>query len=241
MAYFSVEENEDVRGLGSLGCGGQCRCGPCAERQAGRATLAEWYVRDEDEPSPPAPPDKAPPPQSAIGEPPPRLVLQPPSLFQRDPLPPLARRMQGVLTRGLPPLTLRPPFQPAPPPRRPDLFRLSPEFQREITEKWERERRNRELTSPPPPSPQRASLSQAIDRYIDENLNRLMSDLGVPPGLRGPIRNLTRTAFGRGTTEALDSWLGQTRLDGEVKKAIGASVREAMRQIGVTPNLTIRF
>src|SRR5262245_24136409 len=127
MAYFSF--NEDFQGWGSS-CGGQCQCGPCRQRHSGRAALAEWYERDEDEPDAPPPPTKAPAPQPAIGEPPPpRLVLQPPRLLQNDPTPPLVRRMQGVLTPGLTPPTLRPPFQPTLPPRPPDLFRLSPEFQ----------------------------------------------------------------------------------------------------------------
>jgi len=69
MAYFSF--NEDFQRLGSFGCGEQCRCGPCSQRQAGRASLAEWYVRDEDEPGDPAGP---PPPRAnnrpAFGEPP---------------------------------------------------------------------------------------------------------------------------------------------------------------------------
>jgi hypothetical protein len=69
MAYFSF--NEDFQRLGSFGCGEQCRCGPCSQRHSGRASLAEWYVRDEDEPGDPAGP---PPPRAnnrpAFGEPP---------------------------------------------------------------------------------------------------------------------------------------------------------------------------
>jgi len=239
MAYFS--SNEDFQHLGSPGCGEQCRCGPCS----GRAALAEWYVRDEDEPETPDSPPPTPPQANnrpTIGEPPPpRLILQPPRLLQRDPRPPLVRRMQGVLTRGLPPLTLRPPFQPTPPMRPPDLFRLSPEFRREMTEKWGRERRNRELTAPPPLPPQRRSLSEAIDRYIDERLNRVMNTLRAPQGLRGAIREVARTAIGRGTMELLDRSLAQTRLSGEAKEAIRESVRAAMRQIHVSPQFTHRF
>src|SRR5262249_46509722 len=175
------------------------------------------------------------------GAPPPRCVLQPPRLLRRDPTPPLVRRMQGVLTRGLPPLTLRPPFQPTPPMRPPDLFRLSPEFRREVTEKWGRERRNRELTAPPPLPPQRRSLSEAIDRYIDEKLNRVMDNLRAPQALRGAIREVARTAIGHGTMDLLDRSLAQTRLSGEAKEAIRESVRAAMRQIQVSPQFTHRF
>src|SRR5215813_11244851 len=237
MAYFS--HYEDLQGLGSS-CGGQCQCGPCRQHHSGRAALAEWYERDEDEPEPPREP-----PQPAMGEiPPPRLVLQPPRLLENDPTPPLVRRMQGVLTQGLTPPTLQPPFQPTPPtlqppfqptppPRPPDLFRLSPEFRRELFLKGERERWNRELFSPPPPPPPRMTLQEAIDRYLDNSLNRLMSDLRIPPGLRDPIRNAARAAIGRGAEELLDRSLTQTGLRGEAKEAIEASVRAAMRQIRV--------
>jgi hypothetical protein len=229
MAYFSL--NEDFQRFGSS-CGGQCQCGPCAQRQAGRVSLAEWYVSDEDKPAPHANPSA--PPQPAIGEPlPPRLVLQPPRLLQSDPTPASVRRMQGVLTPGLTPPTLRPPFQPKPPPRPPDLFRISPEFQRELIEKWERERRNRELFSPPPPPPRRMTLQEAIDRFLNNSLNRLMSDLRIPPGLRNPIRNAARAAIGRGAMELLNRSLTQMRLSSEAKEAIGSSVRAAMRQIRV--------
>ena len=78
MAYFSF--NEDFQGMGSLGCGGSCGRQPCAQCQAGRASLGEWYKRDEDEPYYPA----GPPPRAnyrpAIGEPPPQgppPVLEP--------------------------------------------------------------------------------------------------------------------------------------------------------------------
>ena len=134
---------------------------------------------------------------------------------------------------GEPPPTLRPPFQPLPPPSPPDLFRLSPEFQRQLIEKWDRERRDREMFSPTPPPPQRMTLQEEIDRFLDNNLNRLMSDLRIPPGLRGPIRNAARTAIGRGAEELLDRALTQMRLSGEAKEAVGASVRAAMRQIRV--------
>ncbi len=249
MAYFSF--SEDFQHLGSPCCGGQCRCSPCAQRRLGHSALAEWYERDEDEPATPATNIKPSPPPprannrrgSAVGEPPPgpmpQLVLQPPSLLQPDPTPPLVRRMQGVLSRGLPPLTLRPPFRPtpgagiAPPPRPPDLFRLSPQFQRELMEKWESERRNRELFSPPPPPPQRPSLGDAIRRYLDNNLNRLMSDLRIPQSLRGPIRNAARDAIGRGATEALNRALTGMGVGDEAREAIGASVRAAIEQIRV--------
>jgi hypothetical protein len=77
------------------------------------------------------------------------------------------------------------------------------------------------------------TLQEAIDRYLDNNLNRLMSDLRIPPGVRGPIRNAARAAISRGAEELLDGALTQLRLSGEAKEAVGASVRAAMRQIRV--------
>jgi hypothetical protein len=136
------------------------------------------------------------------------------------------------MSRGLTPPTLHPPFQPPPPPRPPDLFRLSPEFQRELIEKWERERKNRELTTPLPPV-QRLSLADVIRRYLDNNLDRLMSDLRVPRSLRGRIRNAARDAIGRGATEALTRALTQMGVGGRAGEAIISSVRAAMEQIRV--------
>jgi hypothetical protein len=102
-----------------------------------------------------------------------------------------------------------------------------------MIEKWERERRNRELTSPPPPPLQRPSLGDAIRRYLDNNLDRLMSDLRIPQSLRGHIRNAARDAIGRGATEALNQALTRMRVGGEAREAISASVRAAMEQIRV--------
>jgi hypothetical protein len=77
------------------------------------------------------------------------------------------------------------------------------------------------------------TLQEAIDRFLDDNLNRLMIDLRIPPGLRDPIRNAARTAISRGAEESLDRALTQMRLSGEAKEAIGTSVRAALRQIRV--------
>jgi hypothetical protein len=239
MGYISF--GEDFQTVGAFGCGGNCRCAPCASRRLGNYGLAEWYEEDDD-------PDPAPSPRRAansrggatMGEPPQRLVLQPPSLLQRDPTPPWQRRLQGTLTRGLPPLTLRPPFQTGPgagqsppPPRLPDLLTLPPRYRRELWERWERERRNRELFSPPPPPPPRTSLGEAIRNYLDGQLNRLMDGLRIPQPLRGPIRNAARDAIGRGATEALDRALTGAGVGGEAREAITTSVRAAIEQIRV--------
>jgi len=218
MAYISV--NGDFQGLGGSSCGGQCQCGPCRERHSGHSALAQWYERDEEElpPTKSAPQSRSRNPQSAIGDPPPA---------------PWARRMEEALGPGLTPPTMLPPFQPTPPPRPPDLFKLSPELQRQLIEKWERERRDRGMFGPLPAPPQPMTLQEAIDRFLNNNLNRLMGDLRIPPPLRDPIRNAARAAIGRGAEELLDRSLTQMGLSGEAKEAIGASVRAAMRQIRV--------
>jgi hypothetical protein len=92
----------------------------------------------------------------------------------------------------------------------------------------ERERRIRELTAPTPPA-QRLSLGDAIRRYLDNNLDRLMSDLRVPRSLRGHIRD----AIGRGATEALNHALTQMAIGGKAREAIISSVRAAIGQVRV--------
>jgi hypothetical protein len=109
---------------------------------------------------------------------------------------------------------------------------LSPEFQRELIEKWERARRIRELTAPTPPA-QRLSLGDAIRRHLDNNLDRLMSDLRVPRSLRGHIRYAARDAIGRGATEALNHALTQMAIGGKAREAIISSVRAAIGQVRV--------
>lgn len=238
MGYISL--GEDFQPMGTVGCGGNCRCGPCSARRLGNYGLAEWYEED-DEPDPPASqPATNRRGGSAMGEAPQRLVLQTPSLLQRDPTPPWQRRLRGVMSQGL---TLRPPFQPPfqstpgagtipQPPRRIDLT-LPPRYRQELWERWERERRNREMFSPMPPPPPRRSLGDAIRNYIDGQLNTLMERVGVPRQLRGVIRNGARDAIGRGAIEALDRALTGARVSGEGREAIINSVRAAMEQIQV--------
>jgi hypothetical protein len=230
MAYIS--SSEEIQTPTSLGCCAQCQCG----RQApGSSALSQWYERDE---GPPHPVNAAPSnnrPGSSIGEyaqlpDPPRLVLQTPGLWEPDPTPPLLRRLRGILTRDMPPLTLGPI---APPIDRRDLFRLSPEFQRGLQEKWDRERKARELFRPLPPPPPTMPLSEAIERFLNHQLDRLLIDLRVPPGIRGHIRDAARAAIGRGAEELLDRSLTQTKLSPNAREAIKSSVRAAMQHIRV--------
>ncbi|MBL8188416.1 MAG: hypothetical protein JNK38_10435 [Acidobacteria bacterium] len=232
MGYISA--GEDFQMAGAFGCGGNCGCAPCAARRLGNHELAEWYEEEEEEPHPPARPATGNRGGSAMGEPPQRLVLQTPSLLQRDPTPPWQRRLQNVMSQGL---TLRPPFQSPgtgmpPPPRRLDLS-LSPRFQQELWEKWERERRNREMFAPMPPPPPTRSLGQAIRTYIDGQLNSLMDRLGIPQPVRGVIRSGVRDAIGRGAIELLDRTLTSAGVGGEGREAITNSVRAAMETIRV--------
>ncbi len=239
MGYISA--GEDFRTAGAFGCGGNCGCAPCAARRLGNYALAEWYEKD-DETDPPSPAQSAANNRggSAMGEPPQeRLVLQTPNLLQRDPTPLWQRRLQGALSRGLPPLTLHPPFQPmpgagpTPPPPPPIDLRLPERYRRELWEKWERERRNREMFRPLPPPPPTRSLGEAIRNYLDGHLNNLLNTLRIPQPLRDPIRNAARDAIGRGAIELLDRTLTSAGIGGEGKEAITNSVRAAMETIRV--------
>jgi hypothetical protein len=228
MAYFS--SSEEIQTATSLGCCGQCRC---RRKAPGSGALSQWY--EEESPRPVNAASSNNRPGASIGEygqvpDPPRLVLQTPSLLDPDPTPPLLRRLRGILTRDLPPLTLGPI---TPPIDRRDLFRLSPEFQRELQEKWDRERRDREMFRPPPAPPKTVPLSEAIERYLNHQLDRLLIDLRVPPGMRGHIRDAARAAIGRGAEELLDRSLTQMRLSPNAREAIKSSVRGAMKQIRV--------
>ena len=70
-------------------------------------------------------------------------------------------------------------------------------------------------------------------RYLDNNLDRLMSDLRVPRSLRGHIRDAARDAIGRGATEALNHALNQMGVGGGAREAIISSVRAAIEQIRI--------
>lgn len=236
MGYISA--GEDFQTAGAFGCGGNCGCAPCSARRLGNYGLAEWYEEEEEEPAPaqPAASGQAAP---TMGEPPrERLVLQPPGLLQRDPTPAWRRRLQGALGPGL---TLRPPFlpppgtsiPPPPPPPPPIDLRLPERYRQELWERWERERRNREMFRPLPPPPPGRSLGDAIRNYLDGHLNNLLSALRIPQPLRDPIRNAARDAIGRNAIELLDRTLTSAGIGGEGRDAITNSVRAAIETIRV--------
>lgn len=242
MGYISSGEN--FQPLGRFGCGGTCGCAQYAARRFGNRGLAEWYEEDN-EPDPPASsqPTANGSNGSAMGEAPERFVLQPPQLLQ-PPVPAWERRMRRWMDGNLPKLRLDPQFMPlpggvpgvppAPPPPRQIDLRPSPQYERELMERWEREPLNRILVTPPPSPPLSVSLGEAIRRYLDTNLESLLNNLRVPRSLRGPIRNAARDAIGRGATEALDSALNAAGVsNSQIRNAIGASVRAAMETIRV--------
>jgi hypothetical protein len=80
-----------------------------------------------------------------------------------------------------------------------------------------------------PPSPQQRSFGEMFWKKIDESLNSTMSRIGVPPSLRGPIRNASHAALERGAENLLTTALDQTDLGNEAKDAIRAAVRAAAK------------
>ncbi len=239
MGYIAL--GEAFQTMGSCGCGG--RCG------SARSGLSEWYEQDDDDDDNTPPVQRMPGqmpqrPGPPLGEAPPRLELQPPSLLQPDSVPPWQRRVQERMSRSMPQLQLRPEFMPRPagspalpPPPPPIDLRLSPEYRRRLMEQWERERERdrirRILTTPVPSPPQSPSLGDAIRRYVDTNLENLLRNLRVPPAVRGPLRDAARDALGRGALEAMEGALNSAGIRGEAREAISSSVRAAIEQIRV--------
>jgi hypothetical protein len=87
------------------------------------------------------------------------------------------------------------------------------------------ERIQRILRTLPPPPPPRRTFSEAFWRQVDERLNSLMSRLGVPSSLRGPIRDGARAAIRRGAEELMKRVLEASGLPGEAQEAIQGMVR----------------
>ncbi|HJU04925.1 MAG TPA: OmpA family protein [Nitrospiraceae bacterium] len=87
------------------------------------------------------------------------------------------------------------------------------------------ERVQRILRTPIPPPPPRRSFDQMLWTKVNEGLDSTMSRAGVPPSLRGPIRDAARVAIERGAESALDNVLDKTNLDSETKEAIKTTVR----------------
>jgi hypothetical protein len=80
-----------------------------------------------------------------------------------------------------------------------------------------------------PPSQQRRSFSEMFWKKVDDSLNSPMTRIGVPPSLRGPIRNAAHAALERGAESLLTTALDQTDLGNEAKDAIRGAVRAAAK------------
>lgn len=87
------------------------------------------------------------------------------------------------------------------------------------------QRIGRILRTLPPPPPPRRTLSEAFWRRLDERLNSIMSRVGVPRSLRGPIRDGVHAAVRRVSEELLNRVLEASRLPSEVQEAIRGTVR----------------
>jgi outer membrane protein OmpA-like peptidoglycan-associated protein len=126
---------------------------------------------------------------------------------------------------------MRSPVQPSPPaPSRPIRIPTPEEAARAVVPlgpETPEERIRRILTTAPPTPPPRRSFSEMFWRRVDESLNSTMSRVGVPPSLRGPIRDATHAAIQRGAESLLSRALDETDLSSEAKEAIRAAVRAA--------------
>jgi hypothetical protein len=93
------------------------------------------------------------------------------------------------------------------------------------------EQSNPSLICPMPPlRRQGRSFNDRFWQWFNGNLDSVMGRLRVPDSWRGPIRNAARSAVEGGSEAILDAALSQTRLSGEAKEAIKASVRAAAQQ-----------
>jgi hypothetical protein len=70
---------------------------------------------------------------------------------------------------------------------------------------------------------------------MDETLNSTMSRVGVPPSLRGPVRDAAHAAIRQGGEGILNRAPDETGMSSEAKEAIRSTVRAAAQ----TPNLAI--
>jgi hypothetical protein len=89
------------------------------------------------------------------------------------------------------------------------------------------ERIQRILRTLPPAPPTRSTFSEAFWQRVDDHLNSAMNRLGVPPSLRGPIRNGARAAIRRGSEELMKRILDASGLPSEVQETIRGTVRGA--------------
>jgi hypothetical protein len=91
------------------------------------------------------------------------------------------------------------------------------------------DRIRRILRELPPAPPPRRSFDEMFWRWFDDNLESTMNRAGVPPSLRGPIRDGAHAAVTRGAEAVLDSVLGASGLGSAAQNAIRAAVRAAVK------------
>jgi hypothetical protein len=87
------------------------------------------------------------------------------------------------------------------------------------------ERLQRMLKTPPPSPLARRSFDQMFWAKVNERLDSTMNRAGVPPALRGPIRDAARAAIERGADSVLDHALDRANLNSRTKEAIKTTVR----------------
>jgi hypothetical protein len=123
------------------------------------------------------------------------------------------------------------PVQPPPPaPSRPGRLPTPEEAARAVVPlgpETPEERIGRSLTPPPPTPPPRRAFSEMFWRRMDARLHSTMSRVGVPPSLRGPIRDAAHAAIRQGGEGLVNRALDETGLSSEAKEAMHATVRAA--------------
>lgn len=91
------------------------------------------------------------------------------------------------------------------------------------------ERIRRILQTLPPAPPPGRSVNDRFWGEVDARLNAIMQRVGIPPSLRGPLRDGARAAIERGAEAILDQVLDAARLTGEPREAVGGTVRALLQ------------
>lgn len=124
---------------------------------------------------------------------------------------------EPIASLGVPPLTLQPPRQPV------DLRYHPPRPRPETME----ERLNRILRQPLPERPRPRSFNDLFWQRINEGLDSVMSQAGVPEELRPLIRRGVRAGIERGAEAIVDEVLDAANIQGEAREAFKATLRGA--------------
>jgi hypothetical protein len=123
------------------------------------------------------------------------------------------------------------PVQPPPPaPARPGRLPTPAEAARAVVPlgpETPEERIGRSLTPPPPTPPPRRSFSEMFWRRMEASLHAPMSRVGVPPSLRGPIRDAAHAAIRQGGEGLWNRARDATGRSSEAQEARHAAGRAA--------------